>query len=664
MTDGFGGRAQADAPSRYGLRRRLRHVFGLDPRSLALFRVALGSLLLLDLLLRGRDLATFYTDRGVLPREHWAQLTHRWHLSLHAASGEAWWQLLLFGIAAIAAIALIAGYRTRWATLISLLLLGSLMNRNPLVLQGGDQLLVAMCFWAVFLPTGMRWSIDAALTPVQRDDPNARARQLEHHAPWFGIASIAVTLQVLYLYFFTALLKTGAPWRQDLDAAFYALSLQHFTTPIGDWMVQHPSLLKGATGYVLGVEFLAPVLVLAAVLPIGGDPERPRFLRLFASTRLIGLALLASLHVAFVLMLHIGLFPLIDLMSLSLLLPAAAWTGSRAPMPRGSAAGGGAVPGVAALGLRYRPGDDGALKRCLLLREFLLPLHTRIEAADPPGGSNLPHGFVPRWHTVEPEARHRVGRPALALICRQRRALRPIGRLLEALPGGGHPRGGAGPRSNATKSIAPGDPDDARMARWLPWRAQTVTATLGASLLAAFFLYVVTAYNVWELPGLRGRMPEHVERPARWLRIDQRWDMFAPYPLSVSIYPLVPGLLRSGEIVDLHRQTSDAGDWVEPARFYSLYDNYRWRKYLGRVDSHRNPAVRRAYGEYQCRRWNTADRPPDQQLGLLEVNFVKFRTTTDGTPKQRSRRMVWRHWCYAEFEDRRIGGRGDDAVLP
>lgn len=37
-------------------------------RSLALFRIALGALLLLDLIGRATDLEAFYADTGVLPR--------------------------------------------------------------------------------------------------------------------------------------------------------------------------------------------------------------------------------------------------------------------------------------------------------------------------------------------------------------------------------------------------------------------------------------------------------------------------------------------------------------------------------------------------------------------------------------------------------------------
>ena len=42
--------------------------FSLDLRALALWRMALGAVVLLDILLRVRDLQAFYGDHGVLSR--------------------------------------------------------------------------------------------------------------------------------------------------------------------------------------------------------------------------------------------------------------------------------------------------------------------------------------------------------------------------------------------------------------------------------------------------------------------------------------------------------------------------------------------------------------------------------------------------------------------
>jgi hypothetical protein len=51
------------------MRRRLAELFGVDLRSLALFRIALAALLLADLARRAGDFTAFYTEAGVLPVE-------------------------------------------------------------------------------------------------------------------------------------------------------------------------------------------------------------------------------------------------------------------------------------------------------------------------------------------------------------------------------------------------------------------------------------------------------------------------------------------------------------------------------------------------------------------------------------------------------------------
>ncbi len=94
---------------------RLRALFGIDLRSLALFRVGLALLLLADLALRLADLEAFYTDFGILPRAaHGALIgAHENLWSLHLVTGSVAGQALLFTLAAACAVALPLGWRTR-----------------------------------------------------------------------------------------------------------------------------------------------------------------------------------------------------------------------------------------------------------------------------------------------------------------------------------------------------------------------------------------------------------------------------------------------------------------------------------------------------------------------------------------------------------------------
>src|SRR5689334_4327307 len=111
--------------------KKLEELFGIDLRSLALFRMGLALLILFDLIFRSFSLRTFYTDWGVLPRyvllEKFVGIGH---LSLHLINGTTIFQVILFLIAGLFALALLVGYRTQWATFFSWLLLLSLHSRN------------------------------------------------------------------------------------------------------------------------------------------------------------------------------------------------------------------------------------------------------------------------------------------------------------------------------------------------------------------------------------------------------------------------------------------------------------------------------------------------------------------------------------------------------
>ena len=605
----------------------LRRIFSLDLRSIALFRIMLGSLLLLDLILRSADLRIFYTDEGILPRQTWLDLTHKWHWSIHAASGELWWQLVLFCLAALAAIALIAGYRSKLAALVSFVLLASLISRNNLLLQGGDILLLVLAFWSLFLPLGARYAFDAALQSEHASNPNAVAGHSQNEQRYFSVATVAIVLQVLYLYFFTALLKTGDAWVVRFDAAFYALSLQQFATPIGHFMTQFPGFLKLATFYVLTVEFLAPLLVLC-----------PFF---WPYLRLLGLLLLTSLHIGFLLMMHIGIFPLIDFAALSLLIPGAVWVavdGSRRQQTKRKH--------LENIRIYYDEDCGFCLKMCLILRMFLLPATVPILRAQ---NVSAIHAIMERensWVIEAPDGKTYTHWHAMAYLFRQRWPFKPLGWLMAAQPF-------LAIGNRIYRLIAD---NRGSMGNWssrtLPFKPVNRQPTVAGAVIAALFFYVVTVFNWYQLPDRSGSIPKHVDYLARVTRLNQRWDMFAPFPLTLSRYPVVPGTLRNGDIVQLFPSTSNEPDWQEPERFYPLFDSYRWRKYMGRVDSHRNNKIRSALGRYYCTYWNSQKRSRDTQLATLKIQFVKYRTNTNGTPKERIDRTAWRHWCFEEFADK------------
>ncbi len=292
--------ADSETQSGRGIAARLGEVIAVDVRSLALFRVALGALLLVDLVLRSCDLQAHYTDLGVLPR--WALLQHQsgWYFSLHIISGAWLVQAGLFLLAGAAAVALMIGWRTRQATLLLWMLTLSLHIRNPMVLYGADAMMQAMLLWSLFVPLGACWSVDRRLSGSD-GPPSGKV---------ISVGSAAFVAQVIFVYVFSALLKTGQPW-QDGTAGYYALSVDHMVRPMGKMLLDYPTLMMLGTYGVLYLELIGPFLLLC---PLWVGP-----------VRMVVIALFLLLHLSFGISLEVGLFPFAGAVLMLPLLPRCFW---------------------------------------------------------------------------------------------------------------------------------------------------------------------------------------------------------------------------------------------------------------------------------------------------------------------------------------------------
>lgn len=276
-------------------------LLALDLRSLALLRIGVAVLTLRDLVDRARDLTEYYTDTGVLPRalltrEYWNQA---WW-SLHLSSGELSGQLLLFAVHALAALALLVGWRTRIASWSVYLLTVSLQNRNPLVLDGSDRLLLLLLFWGLFLPWEARFSLDARRCPRLAATPDVMVIP----------GAAAYLCQVCIVYFVAAYWKIHPVWLTERTAIYRSLELAQFCKPLGQFLMGYPGLLKMLTLGVVVLEWTAP------------------FLLLMGNTVLRAAAVwgLVTLHVGIYLTMDLQSFPLVSMVSLMGCLPSSYWS--------------------------------------------------------------------------------------------------------------------------------------------------------------------------------------------------------------------------------------------------------------------------------------------------------------------------------------------------
>jgi len=311
-----------------GPRENAERIFGIDVRSLALFRICLALLMLGDLLYRAQDLKAHYTDAGVMPvaltslyqQQHWWWSIHNLHPALAP-------EVVLFLIAGLFALSLLVGYRTRMVSVVCWLLLISLQNRNTLVLTGGDTMLRVMAFWGMFLPLGVRWSVDRALDKTGAPMPKRI----------FSVGSVALIVQLTIIYLFGAMLKTGPTWRTDYTAIYYSMSIGQFATPLAKFLLHYPNILKPLTFFAWNLELFAPFLIVASAY----------------SGRLRTLVVLTYMgfHITLGQCLELGLFPTIGVLTWTVLLPDwfwQQWFHLMARLPKGPS-----PPFVAALSARW-----------------------------------------------------------------------------------------------------------------------------------------------------------------------------------------------------------------------------------------------------------------------------------------------------------------------
>ncbi|GAB4534952.1 MAG: hypothetical protein Tsb0019_36540 [Roseibium sp.] len=588
----------------------LRDILGIDLRTLALFRVLLGFYLLIDLVMRARDLGAHYTDAGILPRNLQIEFLHAATWSLHLASGTAWFQALLFGAAGLAAAGLIAGWRTRLMTVISWVLMLSVQNRNTFILSGEDNLALLMLFWAMFLPLGARYSVDAALDRTTRFAGNAYAT----------VATAALLVQGMSMYFFSALLKTHPIWVPDGTAVHYALQLDYLVTPFALWFRQFQDAMQGLTYYVYALELVGPILMFSPVF--------------HRTLRMVFMLAFISMHLAFLLFLEIGFFPVISIIMNLTFLPGWMWDRLGARLrPRTDAP----------VAIRFDRGCDFCEKTCLLLKVFLILPQVPVRPAqdDPDLGAELERRNS--WIVTVGGERF-YGFDALGRLVALSPVFFPLGWLLQRRflekPGARFYDWVGRNRGKFSKVSA----------RWLPWRTSPARFGPLNQVLAGVFLVFITVQNISTLPGGGlSSLPEPFRAVRQALGLYQNWTMFAPYPEMTSPWPVIEGELADGTFADVYRGRPGLADFDKPAVVSAVYENYRWRKFLSSLEDRSYEdgpkPLMLSYARYLCRTW--ADSHPEgPALSTFVIYFQIERSPPPGEQKEPETRRVWSHDCF------------------
>ena len=287
------------------LRSQLEEIFGLDLRSLALFRISLAAFVIGDVAFRLPHLVPLYAERGLLSSDAALQVIGPGlYFSLHfwlRSSVEA--LAILFGLQLLVALAMLVGYRTRIATAATWYLLASLQVAETYHLHlGGDTYIRMMLLWGALLPLGKVWSLDA-----RRDRESGAPKPPTRTYSW---VSFALVSQFLLFYLVAGLCKNTPIWNEG-QAVYYMLHRDHLATMFTPMLLEQRWALTPLTYGTYWFEVLGPLLLVF--------PFRT------AVVRMLAIAMFIGFHLGLGIFLDIGPYPLMALAPFPALLPTRFW---------------------------------------------------------------------------------------------------------------------------------------------------------------------------------------------------------------------------------------------------------------------------------------------------------------------------------------------------
>jgi hypothetical protein len=296
----------------------LRDTYGTaDPRSLALFRIALATLLFVDVARRWPDVEAHYANTGWLTNHYALFRPMSSHLfSVYLAFTTPTEVKTMMAIHLAICVLFAIGYRTRLMHVLLALLTVSINSRNIMLENGGWVVLTELVVWSMFLPTGRRFSVDALLASLKARRESTAAALSEplrrDTSPVVSFAVAALIFQWVVIYYFNVVHKSGPEWRNG-SAVYYFFQQDRMVTDLGAWVRQHLPvwIFYGMTYSTLVIE--------SAIALLLASPFRT------ASARMIAWGLCAALHLSIDAVVQLGPFSWAMVTMFWVLIPREAW---------------------------------------------------------------------------------------------------------------------------------------------------------------------------------------------------------------------------------------------------------------------------------------------------------------------------------------------------
>jgi hypothetical protein len=151
----------------------------------------------------------------------------------------------------------------------------------------------------------------------------------------------------------------------------------------------------------------------------------------------------------------------------------------------------------------------------------------------------------------------------------------------------------------------------------------------------------VLAWNIASVTGSDSmRWMERHDRLGNVLKLEQRWNMYAPYPRKEHGWLVVPADLANGTPTDL--LTGRPLSWEKPGNIGATFGDDHWRRYLSNLFDDQNPQALQHYAAYLVQNWNR-HHDPDQKVQVVTIVFMKQITLPDLTVTPPEKDVLYFH---------------------
>ncbi len=583
----------------------------LDTRSLAFARISIAIVLIFDWFYRFLNSFDFYSDLGVLPRGPLiGELANPYFFSVFNIAGKPVYIYALLLVGLIFHLGLLVGYRTRLSNIMSWVFFVSLSARMPIISHAGDDLLRLALFWMIFLPMSQHFSVDRALTNLNSQTTT-----------WFNnsilnVASMAMMLQLIYMYFFTGLLKWHPVWTTEGSALYLALELEQFLTPFGELLRKLPyEVLQFLTRVVLYCEIIIPLLVFI--------PLKNHYMRF------VSIVTFVLFHLGLFATFKLGNFPWICIAYWMIFIPSHFWDFILESLKKKQ------------LGVAIYFDPDCALckKMTYFLKTFLVLPYVQIKAGS---DTIILHQIKQNnsWVIADSENNFYFGYDAflkllklslfskLSVIFRSS-VMRKIGNLIYLKI--------SGDRKNYLSFL-----NYFKFERPLNYKLRWWTQ--------GFVIICFTVATFWNVALHSEDDSVELNRPAEVIgavfRLHQNWVMFAPYPSFEDGWIMTEAILKNGQTWDIFNDKNVT--FEKPASVSNMHKNSLWRKYSSNIRTDEYEKYRLYLGRFLCRQWNDKN-DSDQQVDNFKIYYMLDRTNKINTPKNPLKKeLLWSHGCFVK----------------